>query len=297
MKRFIVLAIIMIVICSFSSVAKTDLYNSESEKINSLNMDDYTPIWEVGNYWTYDVDTITVQLNESGYIMNIDLTVNNLKLEVKSKPTDIYVLDVSGKIAGSFLFDDGAGLRISGNLYFTRFSGEINLYQSNLSLQNGNLVIKSIALLKEHPLSIPIPIPMPLTITIDLQNNIPRSFIDFPLFDGKMGIINESFVSTNITAESIVLVILNIFKPDIPPELFFELQMPLPPLLYNASIETITINPGVFSAYNIVYNEGLFGSVYYAPTVGNIIKTIAEFSVEDTAYLKFNCELKEYNYP
>jgi len=296
MKKFIVLAIIMIVICSFSTVAKTDIYNQVSEKINSLNMDDDVPTWAVGNYWTYEVDTLTVQFNESGQIINIDLTVKNLKLEVKSKVSDIYVLDVSGKIAGSFLFDDGAGLKISGNLYFTRFSGEINLYQSNLSLQNGNLVLKSIALLRDHPLSIPVPIPIPLTITFNVENNIPRSLIDFPLFDGKMGFVAESFVSANIKVESIVLVILNIFKPDIPPEIYFEYEMALPELIYNATIETITVDPGPFSAYNIAFYEGLLGSIYYAPTVGNMIKALAELNIEDTIYLKFNGELKEYNY-
>ena len=296
MKRFIVLVIIMLVACSFSSVAKTNLYNPETETIYTFNMDDDVPTWQVGNYWTYDVDTLTVQFNESGQLINIDLNVNNLKLEVSSKVSDIYVIDVSGKITGSFLFDDGAGMKFAGNLYFTRFSGEIQLYQSNLSLDSGHLVLKSIALLREHPLSIPIPIPIPLTITVNVDNSMPRPFIDFPLFDGKMGVVAESFVSANIKIESIVLVILNMLKPDIPAEIYFEQSMDVPELLYNATVENVTVYPGTFSAYNIGFFEGLLGAVYYAPTVGNFIKAFAELNLEDSIYFKFNGELKEYNY-
>jgi len=168
--------------------------------------------------------------------------------------------------------------------------------QSDLAFMSGELKLKSIALLKEHPISLPIPIPMPMTITFNLVNGMPRPFIDFPLFDGKTWFINETSISSDLKVESIVLKILNIFKPDIPPSLNFDYPIDLPQLFYNASIEDVTVKAGTFSAYNIVFVEGLIGSIYYAPVVGNMIKAQAEFSVEDMLSFRFNGELKDYHY-
>ena len=298
MKRFIILVIIMLVMCSFSSVAKINIYNQSSEKNDPLKMDDDVPTWQVGNYWTYEVDTLNLSLNESGQIFTINFTMNNLNLEVTSTVTDTYVLDVSGKIEGSFLYDDGAGKRLAGNLYFTSFSGNIVVHQSDLALKNGNLVLRSIALLREHPFlsTLPFPLPIPLTITFNLENNMPRPFIDFPLFDGKMGFIVESLISANIKVESIVLKILNIFIPTVPAELFFEQQINLPEIIYNATVENITVKAGMFSAYKIALYEGLLGSINYAPGVGNIIKTEAEMNLEDSLYFKFYGECKKYSF-
>jgi hypothetical protein len=297
MKRFVVLIIAMLMICSFSAIAKTNVYNPISEKINALNMDDDVPTWAVNNYWTYDVDTLTFDIIQEAQIINLNLTVNNLKLKVISTDSDIYTLDVSGKIAGSFLYDDGVSTRLVGNLYFTSFSGIIQVRQSDLALENGKLVIRSIALLKEHPLAIKIPIPIPLTITLNLENNLPRPFIDFPLSDGKMGFVTESLVSANIKVESIVLKILNIFYPDVPPEVNFEQQVDVPELMYNATLENTTVIAGMFESYKIAFYEGLLGSVYYASVPGNLIKAEAELNIEDMINFKFNGELKEFSYP
>lgn len=296
MRQLIFLIIIMLVISSFSTVAKTTLDNKISEKIESLNINDDTPIWEIGDYWTYDISAFKIELNQTEQIINLDLTWDSLKLEVKTITTDTYTVDITGKIQGSFSYDIGTGKRLSGNLYFNRFSGNMQVRKSDLAFKKCILKLKSIALLKEHPLSIPISLPIPLTFTLNLENSVPRPLIDFPLFDGKMGLITESSISANITVESIILKILNIITPDIPPGIYFDYSMSIPELFYNATIDNITVKAGTFSAYNIVFYEGFIGSLFYAPTVGNVIKAQTEFSDSDMLNFKFHGELKEYSY-
>ncbi|MDH7507159.1 MAG: hypothetical protein QHH15_05170 [Candidatus Thermoplasmatota archaeon] len=296
MKKVILLITIILLIGNLSSVAKTSTYNFTSEKINSLNIDDDVPIWNIGNYWTYDIDTLILDLYQTGQIISLNLTWEDLKLEVKTKTIESYTIDVTGKITGSFLYDNGAGIRLAGKLYYNKFSGNIQIRQSDIALEKGDFKLKSIALLKEHPFPIPIPIPVPITITFNITNNMPRPFIDFPLYNGKMGFINETLVSSKILVESIVLKILNIITSSVPSEINYEYQMNIPELLYNASVENITVKAGTFNAYNIVFYEGLLGSVYYAPLAGNIIKAHAEFTIEDLLNFKFHGELKNYNY-
>lgn len=296
MKRLIVLVILMLAIGSFSTVAKTSIFNPTSEKINSLNVDDDVPIWNVGNYWTYDVESFVLNLIQSEQTFGLNLTWENLKFEVKSITTDSYVIEVTGKISGYLLYDNGAGNRLAGKLYFNRFSGNIQFRKSDISLENVNFKLKSIALLSEHPLPIPLPLPIPMTITFNLGNSMPRALIDFPLFDGKMGIIAETSINANITVSSIILKILSIITSSIPAELNFEYEMNIPQLFYNATIEDITVKAGNFNAYNIVFYEGLLGSMYYAPDVGFLIKAQAEFSIEDMLNFKFYGELKDYKY-
>jgi hypothetical protein len=163
-------------------------------------------------------------------------------------------------------------------------------------LKNANLKLRSIALLNEHPLPIPLPLPIPITITFNFGNSMPRPLIDFPLYDGKMGIITESSMNANITVSSIILKILSILTSSIPAGLSFDYPMSIPQLFYNATVEDITVKAGTFSAYNIVFYEGLLGGIYYAPSVGNMIKAQAEFSIEDMLNFKFYGELEEYSY-
>jgi hypothetical protein len=291
-----ILAIFISILFLVSIGASASTYSGSNYKKQTSTMDDNAPTWSLGNSWTYDINTIEVQVNESGQTIELSLAINDLVLEVTSETPTAYVLDLSGDISGSFAFDDGAGMTLGGSLYFTRLSGVLNVLKDNLTASREFIVINSIALLTDHPIPIPLPLPIPLKITIEVDHPTPRPFIGFPLFDGKVGLISGVEINANIKVESIVLVILNLINPEIPSEIVIDQTLGLPDLLYDAALEEISVTAGTYDAYKLNFFEGLLGSLHYAPVAGNLIKAQAELDVSGSLYLKFEGELKSTNY-
>lgn len=259
-------------------------------------MEDDVPIWDVGDSWTYLVDTCSVQFYESEQLIEINLSMDSFLVKVEETTATSYLLGISGKIQGSFGYDDGAGTTLAGRLYFTKISGTLQIRKADLAVEKALVVIRGIALLKEHPLPISIPIPVPLTITVNVEQGTPRPFIDFPLYDGKEGIISEAHLSANIKVESIVLKILHIFNSEIPKEIILDQEIDTPMFPYSATAEEITVQAGTFAAYNLSFFEGLFGSIYYASAAGNIVKAEAKMDIPDQLMIRFHGELKQTNY-
>ncbi|UCF49672.1 MAG: hypothetical protein JSU91_07960 [Thermoplasmatales archaeon] len=290
MKRLIGLIICTLLLCSMSGLA----YNITTEE-DKTTINDDVPIWEFADSWRYDIGRLFLQLNQSGQFIKLDLSLDNLLTNVVGVTSTSYEMSISGNIAGIFDYDDGSGTTLGGILFMTRVSGDLQIRQSDLAAEEAIIVIKSIALLLEHPLPLPIPIPVPLTITITIIQETPRPLIDFPLFDGKIGIIPETDLITSIKVESIALKILHIFIPDIPEEIIIEQNVTLPMLLYSATQEEITVSGVNYTAYNINFYEGLLGSIYYAPTAGNYIKALADISTPEIIF-SVNGELTETTY-
>jgi len=291
-----ILAIFISILFLVSIGASASTFSDSNLKKQTSTMDDNTPTWSLGNRWTYDINTIEFQLNESGQTIELSLAINDLLLEVTSETQTAYMVDISGKISGSFAYDDGAGMTLGGSLYFTRFSGILNVGKDNLTAHREFVVINSIALLTEHPIPIQLPLPIPLKITIEVDHPTPRPLLVFPLFDEKIVLVEGVHIMANIKVESIVLRILNIFKPEIPAEIVLDQGLYLPQLLYNATIEEITVLAGTYDAYKLAFFQGLLGSLYYAPVAGNLIKAQAELDVPGSFYLNFEGELKLTNY-
>ena len=293
MKKIAGLSLCILLIFSFSSVAQTVVNNPLAEK---TLIDDDVPTWKINDFWNYEIDEFLFQLNMSGQFIELGLNTEELEISVGSQPATSHQLDISGKLKGEFLYDDGAGMRLGGNLYFTRISGFANIREADLAAENEEIVISTIALLTEHPLEIPVPIPIPLRITLAIEQLTPRPLIDFPLFDGKIGILPGLSISANITVESIVLKILHLFIPEIPDVISLETVIHLPQILYSASVEEITVKAGNYTAYNIDFYEGLLGSIYYAPEAGSLIKAVASLDIPDELLVSFNGELQATNY-
>ena len=107
----------IVLIFSFSSAAQTVLNNPLAEK---TFIDDDVPTWEMDDYWVYKIDEFLFQLNMTGQYIELALNSNDLEISVGSQTATSYQLDVSGKLQGEFLYDDGAGMRLGGKLYFTK---------------------------------------------------------------------------------------------------------------------------------------------------------------------------------
>jgi hypothetical protein len=268
-------------------------YNVTTE-IENISMDDDVPVWENGDSWKYNIAKISFQLNQSGQLMSLDMSMTDLLIDVIGSTETSYKLAVSGNVNGLFDFDDGAGTTIGGILFITKVNGELKINKSDLAADNANFVIRSIALVLEHPLA-PIPIPIPLTITINIIQETTRPLIDFPLFDGKEGIIPETNLAANIRVESFVLKLLHSLISDFPEEIYVEQNVTLPMLMYTAKEEQVSVDAGNYTAYNIEFFQGLLGSIYYAPAAGNYIKAVAEINTMDIM-LDVKAELSDTTY-
>ena len=280
----------MLLLCSMSGLA----YNITTE-VEKTQIDDDVPIWDDGDAWRYNIGRLFFQLNQSGQFMNLDMLIDNLLTDVIGVSSTTYAVSISGTIAGTFDYDDASGTTLGGILFMTKVSGNLQIRQADLAAEEATIVIKSIALLLEHPISLPIPIPIPLTITISIIQETPRPLIDFPLYDGKIGVIPETDLITSIKVESIVLKILHIINSDFPEEIYIEQNVTLPMLLYSATEEEITVSGGNYTAYNINFYEGLLGSIYYAPAAGNYVKAQADISTPEIM-LSIKGELKDTTY-
>lgn len=290
MKKLVCIILCTLLMCSVPGLG----YSITTEK-GSTTIDDDVPTWEASDSWRYGIGNLFFQLNQSGQFMALDMSMDELIVDVIGVTETSYQLTISGDIGGIFDYDDGAGTTLGGILFITKLSGELEIQKADLAAEKANIVIRSIALLLEHPFMFPIPIPIPLTITIDIVQNMPRPLIDFPLFDGKEGILPETSLSTSIRVESIVLRILHSILPDIPDEIYIEQNVTLPILMYSAKEEMVSVQAGNYTAYNIGFFEGLLGSLYYAPAVGNYIKALAEINTMDVI-LEIKGELKETTY-
>lgn len=293
MKRLIGLVLCMLLMCSIPGLA-LEVETIKQTEIALMEVD--VPIWEVGDSWGYDIDKISFQLNESGKILRLNLSTKDL-LEVKVKETSgtSYKLSISGKLEGEFNYIDESGTSIGGILFFTRLSGNLRIRQADLAAEETEITISTVALILDHPLFIPVSIPIPLDIKISIISNASRPLIDFPLYDGKLGLISETNLSVNINAGSIIMKILHFFIRNFPSEISFDQQVGLPIILYTAAEEEVTVGKITYNAYKIEYFQGLIGSIYYALLAGNIIKAVAEIKTNEIM-VEFHGELKETTY-
>ena len=147
MKKIIGLFLCTLLICSISGVAQHITTNTETIKNSMTSLDDDVPVWSKGNFWKYGIDTCSVNFNDSVQFVKLDFSMNNLEVEVSETTTTSYELDASGRISGSFEYDSGTGIRLSGKLYLTRATGTMKIRQEDLAAEEENIVITTLALI------------------------------------------------------------------------------------------------------------------------------------------------------
>ena len=297
MKKVISLILCMLLMCSISGAAQQIVTKTTNQKTSTHTLDDDVPVWEVGNSWKYDIDQFFLSIGGTAEAIEFDANIDNCLFKVSEVTGTSYELDVSGKIKGTFSYDNGAGTYFKGNLLFTRLSGSMQIRKADLAAEEEFFEIKTIAILTEQSIiPISIPIPIPLTISISIEHISPRTVIDFPLYDGKINLLPTASISANILVESFVLRIAHIFFPDIPSEMLITQEVDIPMLPYSANVEEITVKAGTYNAYNIEFLLGLLGSIYYAPDAGNIIKMDADVEYPGEFSVSLHTELKDTNY-
>jgi len=274
----------------------TGKISNNFEDIKNFTVDDHAPVWEINDSWTYDINRFQANFSASGAHISLDSTLDDFTIEMIGYTDSSNIMDLSGRIKGYFEYESGEGIVLKGNFLFAKVSGNMYVRQNDLTNEKFYIVINGIVLLTKYPLQISIPIPIPLTITINVNQDIPRPIIDFPLYNGKQGLINETIISADIRFESVFLRILSLFFSDIPSDIYYKESFDIPMFDYSASTENISVEAGTFNAYKIQFAQGLVGSIYYSPSVGNFLKSEIVIEIPDQFMVLLIGELKNYNY-
>jgi hypothetical protein len=165
-KKFAIMIILMLLLTSSIGIAENIMEDNNTKEKNKTFFNDDVPTWQVNDYWTYDINKLDLKVIQSGTEINSSLTFTDFKLTVTSVTDSAYKLDITGKVQGSFLYNDGSGLLLGGKFIYSKMSGSIQLRKSDLATISGEIMIKSITLLTQNPLSIPLPIPLTIKVSI-----------------------------------------------------------------------------------------------------------------------------------
>ncbi len=104
--------IIMVLSIVISSLISATAFQIKESNIDTADLDiAYLPIWNIGNYWKYNMDMLFIYNNEDGKkVLKIDAEITNMYANLTEIITinneDIYKLKLDGKITGTvdFLF-------------------------------------------------------------------------------------------------------------------------------------------------------------------------------------------------
>jgi hypothetical protein len=201
-------------------------------------------------------------MNEDDARVEIDLSINNLRLIYDEEIDNNYKLKVDGDINGDFSIKITGVPRINGGLTNTVLNGHL-IFDNNLSIINGTLNI-------DGTLKVSF---VPITIDIDLNIdcNPQIMLIDFPLNIGKEWITSPSTVNVFGVVRLPGLKNIPGVPDDVPDE------FPIEQTAYSegseascTNIENITIGDiGKYESYQIEYVNK---TLYYSPVLGNIVK-------------------------
>jgi len=223
-KKIFGIFVCIILITSFLATAKNvekKHVTPVPEEIDVFSFDeDNTPIWKIGNKWTYRLDSITVDFVEENLSIYLEGSVNNFPLEVDDVTEDSYVLKFEAPINGLFGFagDLGVGpINLTGELKRTTIAGSITFNKTDLGIKQAHIVIDGrvklqIIEIPYFPFPVIPPIPIPLTAILDINLGDPYPIIDFPINTSKNWGLPATNFSLTGTIESIWLKIINIIN-------------------------------------------------------------------------------------
>ena len=254
----------------------------------TTSFDDNVPVWEVGDSWTYTVDSLTINYDNQGQKVFIDGRIDDFTWTVTdTSDSSYYTVDFTGKLTANYdlIFSSGSGtIHLTGTFKNTlvRLKGTILFTKDNLQIHEVNAEIKGLTAGIIAPLKIPLPIPFKLIMNSGLS-------VDFPLFEFPLSSFKFwSMPDLNVAMHAWIGGIFGIIGfPST-----FSIQYSWTPLaFYCQDKRDVTVAAGTFSAYKISTVIGEFFEYYYAPEVGNIIKIDA--TLQNGAV---SAELKSTNY-
>lgn len=299
-------------------------------KTNQVSpVSDVVPIWRVGDTWTYKIQNISLNFEENNQTINLILTIDQLPLRVTSDSGDSYSLSFSTKGSGHGVIDvttDQGPLNAEINFQDATIQGSIVIEKTKLGIQSMDAKLHGtfhLTIIEFPGGQLPfshLPIPVTMNVTLGFSN--PVAVLSFPMDTGTIWNLSASDLTVNGDIHSIWLniihfvnMIMGIFGNNfLPPEIDALLPnvnikdalttfgLPnvfstpeIPGLFACGNKTTVTVTAGTFDAYNISIAEGI-GTIYYAPTAGNVIKISGNFHDIIPYIQDLNMELSSTTY-
>jgi hypothetical protein len=232
-------------------------------------LDDDVPVWQVGDSWTYTVDNLTVNYDDSGQKILVNGRIDDfIWTVVDTSDSMYYKVNFTGKLTASYTLKFSS---ISGNLdcqgtmkkSLNRLKGTILFTKSDLQIHDLSAEVKGLSAAIIAPLKRPLPIPFKLSVYGDFSEDFP--LFDFPLSTDKYW----NLPHMEITMQAIAGGIFGIFH--YPISISTEYWW-LPFAFHCQDKQDVTVPAGTYSAYKISSLFGEYFEYYYAPDVGNLIK-------------------------
>ena len=182
----------MMLMSTVLTVAKNDEKGSTKPQQNSqtavLFRDNVTvPIWKVGDYWNYQIQTIVIDIEMEGFLAHMALWTDKISLEVVDDSGDFYTLEINATINGNGYinmdFGDGP-INITGELKDTMLTGAILFDKSDLAIKHLDVTLYGdikLNIIQNPYIPIDIPIDIPATINASFDSSVPYPLIEFPL--------------------------------------------------------------------------------------------------------------------
>jgi hypothetical protein len=299
---------------------------SNQQKTTTSSVD--VPVWEVGDSWTYQIDTISINYTNGESLIYADFTAGALPLTVTDVAGEFYTLSFDTTMSGyvSVYLITGSG-PVNFSITFTdiSLSGTVSIEKSTLGVKDIAISFTKqkfvVDIYEQHAITLPAflqHINAKVTMNATIDCTTPVSLLSFPLNIPSLWNMPATNISLNGKVDSgwfhlikFINDIAAIFNYTlIPPEyakllpvidipdaldtLGYPSVFAIPTIedaFYCLNTTTITVPAGTYEAYNISIFGGT-ASGYYAPSVGNIVKLSGDFQY----FPPINMELIATNY-
>ena len=281
-KFIVIMLCIFLFSSTFCIASKLSIDNNQE----TTNLDD-VPVWNVGDYWVYSIDQLTVDFQSSSQRIYIDGSIDDFKWTVSDTSGSTYTVDFTGKINANYeiyLSSPSLEFYITGTIKdtLTKLSGTIIFTKSDLQIQGISGEIRGITMGKISPL--PFSLPLPFKAIIGGSLSTPFPLFDFPLDTNKFWNMPDLTAQMSINAGGIFGLI------SIP--MTATVNYGWTPLAFHCkNIQQITVEAGTFDAWEIESTFFDLFSYYYAPDVGNLVKI--DVTMDNG---EFHGELKSTNF-
>jgi len=169
-----------------------------------------TPVWTEGDYWTYTIDNLTVNIQQDNMTLYLYLSVGNFTERVISHTDTAYQVQIDPTtIEGTFKINTDLGdgpVNISGVLRRTTLQGSMDIKKTNLGIEAMNLELKGklIANIYNQPYipNLPNRITFSMTMKLDVAFTNAYATLDFPMDVGNLWGLPASKITLSGTIDS-----------------------------------------------------------------------------------------------
>ena len=263
-KTIVIFLVCMLVVPSI--IVSGEQINDKKVTINAP--DDDVPIWQVGDSWTYTINSFWVNYSYGGRKILMSGRIDDLKWFVSDITSNTYVVEVMGTVSANYNVEVPVGnlvLKLNGIVgpSVNTLKGTIIFNKANLHVVDVDATLLGISSVGFYDL--PISIPLPIRISANGALSVPFPLFDFPLHILKFWNLPE----IDLIGELNFGGIFGLIKIPMTLTRHYDFTLLAFSCLYMTPIE---VGAGTFDAWRIMSLIGGYYEYFYAPSVENIIK-------------------------